>query len=94
MDIALEDIKIGDIVWANRFKTKREAALVAENHRVGPFIIIKKTDRRTYSLMCTSNPKNNKFRFKRNIGKISTNTEKDTYRTVYQHWCALPSRAI
>ena len=42
----IEKIKLGDILWAKRFKNKLEKSSIPEGHQYGPFIVIKKTNKR------------------------------------------------
>ena len=38
----IENIKLGDILWAKRFKNKLEKSSIPNGHQYGPFIVIKK----------------------------------------------------
>jgi len=65
----LLELKIGDVIWAKRYSNKRQREKIKANHREGPYIVIKKTDKRIYAIPCTSN-KNIRNAYK--LGKIST----------------------
>ena len=34
-------IVVGSIIWAKRYKTKKEKLAIRENHREGPYIVVK-----------------------------------------------------
>ena len=51
----IDDLEIGDVVWARRYLNNKQKELIKANHREGPFIIIKKTPKRLYGIPCTSN---------------------------------------
>ena len=65
----LQELKIGDVVWAKRYSNKKQREKIKINHREGPYIVIKKTDKRIYAIPCTSN-KNMRNAYR--LGKIST----------------------
>lgn len=74
----IENIKLGDILWAKRFKNKLEKSSIPEGHQNGPFIVIKKTNKRVYALMATSKPNKTPWDLKLKISKMPINT-KETY---------------
>ena len=74
----IEKIKLGDIIWAKRFKNKLEESSIPNGHQYGPFIVIKKTNKRVYALMATSKPNKTPWDLKLKISKMPINT-KETY---------------
>jgi len=50
----LDDIIVGDIIWAKRYSTEEEKNNIPEGHREGPFIVIAKTDKGIYASQGTS----------------------------------------
>ena len=50
----LNNLKIGDIILAKRYKNDIEKNQINEGHQNGPFIIIKKKRNKVYALYCTS----------------------------------------
>jgi hypothetical protein len=54
-EYVMNDLNIGDVVWAKRYSNNKQKKLIKINHREGPFIIIKKTAKRVYGIPCTSN---------------------------------------
>lgn len=71
----INNLNIGDVILAKRYKTKKEKNKIKEGHREGPYIIIKKTKCRIYGIACTSNPKAGSF----SLGKLNNNTNKNSY---------------
>ena len=51
-------LKQGDIIWAKRYKNKKEKNKIIEGHQEGPYIIIKKGIFSLYALQCTSKIRN------------------------------------
>lgn len=50
-------LNVGDIVWCKRYKNELDKINIPEGHREGPYVILKKTNKYTYGIYCTS--KNN-----------------------------------
>ncbi len=69
MENELQELKIGDVIWARRYSNKKQKEKIKKNHREGPYIVIKKTNKRIYAIPCTSN-KNIRNAYR--LGKIST----------------------
>lgn len=49
-------LKVGDIVWARRYRNEKEKNKIDKGHREGPCVVIKKDSNKVYVLNCTSNP--------------------------------------
>ncbi len=56
--IFLEDVlsnaKFGDIVWALRYDFEWDGKEIDDNHKIGPYIVIDKTDDKLICMYCTS----------------------------------------
>lgn len=53
-DDVLQDIIVGDIIWAKRYSTEEEKNNIPEGHREGPFIVIAKAKEGIYVSQGTS----------------------------------------
>ena len=50
-----DTLKVGDIIWAKRYTTEEEKNIIQEGHQNGPFIILKKIDKKVLCVSGTSN---------------------------------------
>ena len=52
----LSFLKVGDIIWARRYRTNEQKEKIEKGHQESPYIVIKKKSGNIYGLLCTSNP--------------------------------------
>lgn len=52
----INDLSVGDIIWAKRYKNEEEKENIKVGHQESPFIVIKIAKGSIYTLQCTSNP--------------------------------------
>ncbi len=52
----LSFLKVGDIIWARRYKNDKEKQGIKYGHQESPYVIIKKEKNKVLALQCTSNP--------------------------------------
>ena len=79
MDSLLNNLEVGDIIWARRYKTIKDKNKIKEGHRESPFVIIRKTNKRIFALMCTSNGKGGINHLKLKISSIKEDKETFVY---------------
>ena len=74
----LENINVGDIIWAKRYSTEEEKIDIPEGHRVGPFITIAKTEKGIIGAQGTSLEHDDDFIYFE-VDKVAYNLYKDTH---------------
>lgn len=77
----LSFLKVGDIIWAKRYKNEVEKQKIKYGHQESPYVIIKKEDNRVFALQCTSNP-HQEAKWKMlyyPLGRLNYNIQKNTY---------------
>ena len=52
----LSFLKVGDIIWARRYRTDEQKEKIEKGHQESPYVVIKKKSGNVYGLLCTSNP--------------------------------------
>ena len=77
----LSFLKVGDIIWAKRYKNNYERSRLERGHQESPFVVIKIENGKVYCLQCTSNPHQE---VKWNIlyyplGRLNYETRKNSY---------------
>lgn len=78
IETILDDIIVGDIIWAKRYYTEEEKNNIPEGHREGPFIVIAKTKEGIYATQGTSTDLELKYDYFE-INKEDYNLYKDTH---------------
>lgn len=51
-----DELKIGDIIWAKRYKTEEEMLEIQKGHRTGPFVVVGKDEKGIQCLYGTGTP--------------------------------------
>ena len=74
----LENINVGDIIWAKRYSNEEEKNNIPEGHREGPFIVIAKTEKGIIGAQGTSLEHDDDFIYFE-IDKVDYNLYKDTH---------------
>ena len=57
-NVLFDELLPGDIIWAKRYTSELEKKNIESGHEIGPYIVIKKTSKNLYAIMCTSSNNN------------------------------------
>lgn len=75
-----ERLNVADVIWAKRYKNRREEKQIPEGHKNGPYIVIRKRKNKLHCLKCTSvEPPKHCENLYYSLGKIRIGMDKDTY---------------
>lgn len=80
MNKLLDELKYGDLIWANRYKTLKEKNSIPKNHEIGPFLVIKKTPKRVFALPCSTSIKDGWQSFRPVLNGDYIFSEKSLYK--------------
>lgn len=75
-----ERLHSSDVIWAKRYKNKRQEKQIPEGHKNGPYIVIHKRKNKLHCLKCTSvEPPKHCENLYYSLGKIRLEFEKETF---------------
>lgn len=73
-------LNVADVIWAKRYKNRKQEKQIPEGHKNGPYIVIHKRKNKLHCLKCTSvEPPKHCENLYYSLGKIRLGMDKDTY---------------